>query len=84
MLHMKALFLFLITFYQKTLSLNHGVLGTVLPFRVCRFYPSCSEYARQAVFLHGVLRGGGLSLKRLLRCHPGNLGGYDPVPKKVF
>ena len=81
---MKALFLFLITFYQKTLSLNHGVLGKVLPFRVCRFYPSCSEYARQAVFLHGVLRGGGLSLKRLLRCHPGNLGGYDPVPKKVF
>jgi hypothetical protein len=47
----------------------------------CRFYPSCSGYSLQALRDHGVLRGGYLSLKRLLKCHPGNAGGYDPVPE---
>lgn len=47
----------------------------------CRFYPSCSEYAMQAVELHGVLRGAGLALRRLARCHPFSKGGYDPVPR---
>lgn len=46
----------------------------------CRFTPSCSEYARQAVMSHGILRGLGLALWRLLRCHPLCSGGYDPVP----
>ena len=46
----------------------------------CRFSPSCSEYAMQAVELHGVLRGSGLALWRLARCHPFSKGGYDPVP----
>jgi len=46
----------------------------------CRFHPSCSAYASQALEKHGVWRGAGLALKRLCRCHPWHPGGYDPVP----
>ena len=46
----------------------------------CRFYPSCSGYALQAVQLHGALRGSWLALRRLSRCHPFHAGGLDPVP----
>lgn len=46
----------------------------------CRFYPSCSEYALEAIEKHGALKGGGLTLKRLCRCHPFHPGGCDPVP----
>lgn len=45
----------------------------------CRFAPSCSAYADQAIARHGVLRGGSMALRRLLRCHPFNPGGFDPV-----
>ena len=47
----------------------------------CRYVPSCSEYAMEAVERYGVLRGGGMALGRLLRCHPFVRGGYDPVAK---
>lgn len=46
----------------------------------CRFYPSCSEYAETALQTHGIFKGIFLALRRLLRCHPFNPGGYDPVP----
>ncbi|HDG97747.1 MAG: membrane protein insertion efficiency factor YidD [Deltaproteobacteria bacterium] len=46
----------------------------------CRFHPSCSEYARQALEKHGIVKGGILSLLRISKCHPFNPGGYDPVP----
>jgi hypothetical protein len=46
----------------------------------CRFTPSCSQYASEAIVKHGALRGGWLSLKRVLRCNPWNPGGYDPAP----
>jgi putative membrane protein insertion efficiency factor len=48
----------------------------------CRFTPTCSEYARQAVLTHGALKGTWLALRRVGRCHPWHPGGYDPVPPK--
>lgn len=49
----------------------------------CRFYPSCSCYAHQAVEQHGALRGSSLALRRLTKCHPWNPGGFDPVPQST-
>lgn len=54
-------------------------VSPALPAR-CRFYPSCSTYALEAVTTHGAIRGTGLAIWRLLRCHPFHPGGYDPVP----
>jgi hypothetical protein len=47
----------------------------------CRFLPTCSEYAQEAIAVHGTVRGTGLTLWRLLRCHPFSQGGLDPVPE---
>lgn len=69
---MRTAALFLIRLYQLLIS---PLLGPR-----CRFYPSCSQYATEAVQRYGLLRGGALSLRRLSRCHPLNPGGYDPVP----
>ena len=62
----------MIIFYQKYIS-------TFKP-ATCRFYPSCSDYAIQAVHKFGCLKGIYLSVRRVLRCHPYHTGGYDPVP----
>jgi uncharacterized protein len=62
----------LIRFYQYAVS---PLLGSN-----CRFYPSCSCYAHEALNVHGALRGSWLSVRRILRCHPWHPGGYDPVP----
>jgi putative membrane protein insertion efficiency factor len=49
----------------------------------CRFHPSCSHYAIEAIDTHGSLKGGWLSLKRILKCHPFSEGGFDPVPNST-
>ncbi|HZE73523.1 MAG TPA: membrane protein insertion efficiency factor YidD [Pyrinomonadaceae bacterium] len=54
------------------------ILSPLLP-PSCRFVPTCSEYAMDAIARYGALHGSGLALRRLLRCHPFNPGGYDPV-----
>lgn len=58
------------------------LISPLLP-PACRYVPTCSEYAQEAVMLHGVLRGGALALWRLLRCHPFVRGGFDPVPRSA-
>lgn len=78
----KRLLIFLIRFYQKTLSFDHGLLKVFFPHGFCRFNPSCSEYGAQAIEKYGVLKGGALACWRILRCNPWNKGGYDPVNKK--
>jgi uncharacterized protein len=55
------------------------VLSPLLP-AACRYYPSCSAYALEALQKHGARRGGWLAMKRIGRCHPFRAGGYDPVP----
>jgi putative membrane protein insertion efficiency factor len=61
------------------LTLYQRFISPLLP-QSCRFYPSCSEYARQAILKHGLLKGSWLAMRRLARCHPLSEGGYDPVP----
>ncbi len=69
---MKYLAAFLITIYQQVISPG-------LP-PACRYIPTCSEYAKEALLKHGFFKGSYLAARRLLRCHPFHEGGYDPVP----
>lgn len=69
---MKGFLVALLRAYQYAIS---PLLG-----RNCRYVPSCSEYAAEAVQKYGAARGGWLGLKRVCRCHPWHPGGYDPVP----
>ncbi len=78
---MKKVILQLITVYQKTISLDHGVFSKVYSRRLCRFHPTCSEYMFTAVERYGAMRGMWMGTKRIGRCHPWNEGGYDPVEK---
>ena len=70
---MKYLLLFLIKIYR--------IFSKLTPRR-CRFYPTCSAYAYEAIERFGVFKGLYLAVKRILKCHPFNDGGYDPVPKE--
>lgn len=72
---MKTLIWYLIRAYQLTLSAMFG--------RHCRFQPTCSHYAQQAIMRHGVLTGGLLAVRRIARCHPWGGSGFDPVPEQV-
>ena len=71
---MSTLLRWLVRAYQLTISPMMGPR--------CRFYPSCSNYALEALQVHGAARGSLLTVKRLCRCHPWHAGGPDPVPPK--
>ncbi|MCX7886994.1 MAG: membrane protein insertion efficiency factor YidD [Verrucomicrobiae bacterium] len=71
---MKLILLAMIRCYQLTLA---AWLGPC-----CRFHPSCSHYAAEAIRRHGTARGLWLALRRLARCHPWHTGGFDPVPER--
>lgn len=68
----KSICLFLIWYYQNGISPWLGAN--------CRYRPTCSAYAREAIEKYGAIKGSWLAVKRIARCHPGHPGGYDPVP----
>ena len=69
---MSQLLILIVKIYQYTIS---PMLGPR-----CRFTPTCSQFAVEAIAKHGAIKGGWLAIKRVSRCHPRNPGGYDPVP----
>ena len=71
-----------IRIYQKLFSFDHSFWAQPEKFRVCIYYPSCSEYTYQAIDSHGLIKGGIMGVARIIRCNPFNKGGHDPVPEK--
>lgn len=69
----------IIKLYQRSLSFDHGLLKVFYPHGFCRFTPTCSSYAIDAVAKYGVIKGGLKASWRILRCNPWNHGGHDPV-----
>lgn len=69
----KTFLIKLVSLYQLSLSLLIG--------QQCRFYPTCSQYTKEAIQRHGALRGVGMGVRRISCCHPWHAGGYDPVPE---
>lgn len=70
---MKRIMIAFIRFYRKYLSAAKG-------YSSCKYYPTCSAYALEAIEKYGAVRGGFMAVKRILRCNPFSRGGYDPVP----
>jgi len=68
---------FLVLFYQKTLSPDHGLFRNFFPHGYCKYYPSCSEYTRRAILKHGLVWGILKGAWRILRCNPWSKGGED-------
>lgn len=68
---MKTILVYLLKFYQKCISPLHPPC--------CKYYPTCSQYALEAIGKYGAIKGGGMALWRILRCNPFSKGGYDPV-----
>jgi len=81
---MKHIILRAIRWYQKYLSLDTGLAKHLwITDKVCRFTPTCSEYTYQAIQSYGIITGSWLGFKRIIRCHPWNKGGFDPIPKHL-
>ena len=72
---MKNIIIFFIKLYQKTPLKSHSN---------CKYYPTCSNYAIDAINEYGLIKGMYLSIKRILRCNPFSKGGYDPIPKRSY
>ena len=72
---MKRILIKLVRFYQKKISPHKG-------YSSCRFIPTCSAYAIEAIETHGALKGAALAIYRIIRCNPLCKGGYDPVPPR--
>ena len=70
---MKKLMIWMVKFYQRNLS---GLKG----YSSCKYFPTCSQYAIEAIEKYGPFKGGRLAIWRILRCNPFSKGGYDPVP----
>ena len=70
---MKKILISIINLYQKMPLSSHGM---------CRFYPTCSEYAKESINTYGSIKGSFMAIKRILRCNPFGSYGYDPVPLK--
>ncbi len=70
---MKKILISIINLYQKMPLSSHGM---------CRFYPTCSEYAKESINTYGSIKGSFLAIRRILRCNPFSSYGYDPVPLK--
>ncbi len=77
----KKIFIRLITFYQKTLSLDTGILKKmgIIQKQICVFYPTCSEYTKEAINKYGFLKGIKLGILRIMRCHPWQKKHFDPL-----
>lgn len=76
----KKIIFWLLRIYQSWFSPDQGFFRS--RFGICRFRPTCSQYARQTIEKFGIFRGSWLAIKRLSRCHPLNDGGWDPAPLK--
>lgn len=78
---LKRISIYSIGLYQKTISPDHGVFRGLYPDGFCRYYPTCSQYSKEAIEHHGVFRGMAMGAWRILRCNPWSRGGHDPVKK---
>lgn len=71
---MKKIYIILINLYQKYISKMFSTVGIK-----CKYYPSCSEYTKQAIIKYGCIKGTFLGIKRIFKCNPFSKGGYDPL-----
>jgi len=78
---MKTAALFLLRAQRAFSPMWRSLLGSSGP--CCRFHPTCSEYAEEAIRSHGLMKGGGMAVRRLLRCHPWGGAGFDPVGRSA-
>lgn len=76
---MDIIIMFFIKIYQRLFSFDHAFWADSNKFRICRFYPSCSEYSFQSYKKYGTIKGTFLTIMRIFRCNPFSKGGYDPV-----